>query len=145
MGLPIATAGEMGRIDARAIESYGIPSACLMETAGARAADLIWEEYGRAGLRLVVVSGKGNNGGDGFVIARHLLNLGAEVRVFTLFPPEEAEGDPGIFLKILSKMGVPIDKAVDEDGLARLTSAAAECDLVIDAILGTGFAPPARR
>ncbi len=144
MALPIATARETGRIDARAIESYGIPSSCLMETAGARAADLVWEEYGRSGLRAVVVAGKGNNGGDGFVIARHLLNMGAEVRVFILFPPEEVSGDPAIFLNAISKMGISIERAGDEDSLNRLTSAAAESDLVIDAILGTGFAAPAR-
>ncbi|MEE9239669.1 MAG: NAD(P)H-hydrate dehydratase, partial [bacterium] len=92
----------------------------------------------------LVVAGKGNNGGDGFVIARHLLNLGAEVRVFSLLPPEEASGDPAIFLKVLSKMEAVIEKAEDEDGLARLTSAAIESDLVVDAILGTGFSPPAR-
>lgn len=115
-----------------------------METAGARAADLIWDEYGRPGLRVLVVAGKGNNGGDGFVIARHLINRGAEVRVFTSFSPEEAEGDPAIFLNVLSKMGVPIEKAGDEEGLIRLAAAAAESDLMVDAVLGTGFSPPAR-
>jgi NAD(P)H-hydrate epimerase len=144
MALPISTAQEMGRVDARAIESYGIPSACLMETAGTRAADLIWEEYGRSGLRVLVVAGKGNNGGDGFVIARHLLNRGAAVRVFTLFPTEEAGGDPALFLQILSKMQSLVDVATDAEGLVRLKAAATESDVMVDAILGTGFSPPAR-
>lgn len=144
MPLPVATASEMSRVDARAIESFGIPSSCLMETAGARAANIIWEEFGRPGLRAVVVAGKGNNGGDGFVIARHLSNMGADVRVFTVMAMDEVSGDPSIFMKILLKMELPIEQAADEEGLSRLARVVSESDLLIDAILGTGFVPPAR-
>ncbi|MEE9256943.1 MAG: NAD(P)H-hydrate dehydratase, partial [bacterium] len=144
MALPIASAEEMGRVDARAIENYGIPSTSLMETAGGRAAGIIWERFGRPGLRTLIVAGKGNNGGDGFVIARYLLNLGADIRVYTLFSPEEAAGDSAIFLKILEKTGVTPVVIADEEAAAGLKSAAAHSDLVVDAILGTGFRPPAR-
>ncbi|MEE9274156.1 MAG: NAD(P)H-hydrate dehydratase [bacterium] len=144
MARPVVTAEEMGRADARAVEIFGIPSACLMETAGARAAEEIWRRFGRAGLRVAVAAGKGNNGGDGFVIARHLLNRGARVRLFTLFPPEEAEGDPAVFLGVLRKMGLEAEPAADKEGLERLAAAAGESDLLVDAILGTGFRPPAR-
>ena len=143
MALPVATAREMARVDARAIESFDIPSACLMETAGARSADAIWRRFGRPGLRILVVSGKGNTGGDGFVIARHLINRGAQVRVMTLFPPDEAAGDPGLFLSVLRKMEAPVE-GISPGEAGRLREAAAESDLVVDAILGTGFTPPAR-
>src|SRR3990172_8134070 len=133
----------MARVDARAIEEFEIPSACLMETAGARAAEAIWERFGRPGLRVLVVCGRGNNGGDGFVIARYLLNRGAQVRVMTLFPPEEASGDPAVFLGVLRKMDAPIE-GIGQGEAGRLRGAAAESDLVVDAILGTGFTPPAR-
>ncbi|HBK81653.1 MAG TPA: bifunctional ADP-dependent NAD(P)H-hydrate dehydratase/NAD(P)H-hydrate epimerase [Nitrospinae bacterium] len=144
MALPIATAEEMGRVDTRAIESFGIPSAALMETAGGRAAQIIWERFGKPGLRVLVLAGKGNNGGDGFVIARHLLNRGAAVRVMAIFPLEEASGDSAIFLSILKKMDIGIEEAGGEEGISALASAARHCDLVVDALLGTGFAPPAR-
>ncbi|MEK6711348.1 MAG: NAD(P)H-hydrate dehydratase [Nitrospinota bacterium] len=143
MSLPVAAAREMARVDARAAEEFDIPSACLMETAGGRAAGAIWERFGRPGLRVLVVCGKGNNGGDGFVIARYLLNRGAQVRVMTLFPPEEAAGDPALFLNVLRKMEAPIE-GVGPGEAGRLQAAAAESDLVVDAILGTGFTPPAR-
>jgi len=143
VALPVATAREMARVDARAIEEFEIPSACLMETAGGRAAGAIWERFGRPGLRVLVVCGRGNNGGDGFVIARYLLNRGAQVRVMTLFPPEEASGDPAVFLGVLRKMDAPIE-GIGQGEAGRLREAAAESDLVVDAILGTGFTPPAR-
>lgn len=143
MPIPVVTAQEMANIDGRAIREYGIPSACLMETAGARCAQAIWEKYGRAGLRVLIVCGKGNNGGDGFVIARHLRNFGAEVAVAALFPLREAGGDPALFLKSLQKAGTPLLE-VDEANAAALEEMAKTADLVVDAILGTGFRPPAR-
>ena len=92
MPIPVVTAHEMSNIDSRAIHEYGIPSACLMEAAGAMSARKIWEKYGRNGLRVLVACGKGNNGGDGFVIARHLSSAGAEVEVAALFSLREAAG-----------------------------------------------------
>ncbi|MDP7168893.1 MAG: NAD(P)H-hydrate dehydratase [Nitrospinota bacterium] len=144
MALPILTADEMRRVDARAIEDYGVPSSALMETAGCQAARAIWEHFGQPGLRVLVAAGKGNNGGDGFVIARHLINQGAEVCVFALFPLEEVSGDPAIFLNILNKMGASLESIENKESIARLRSAAVHSDLVVDAILGTGFSPPAR-
>ena len=144
MALPIVTAKEMARIDARAIEDFGIPSTCLMETAGSRAAAEIWARYGRPGLRVVIACGKGNNGGDGFVIARYLMNLGAKVSVFILSPPEDVTGDPAVFLKILVDMGISPKTILEGEDIAHLASAAADADIFVDAMLGTGFSPPAR-
>ena len=143
MPIPIVTAQEMSNIDNRAIQEYGIPSACLMETAGAKSAQKIWEKYGRKGLRVLVVCGKGNNGGDGFVIARYLVNAGADVDVAILFPLQAAEGDPAVFLKTLVKMQISIIE-VGEENTSELESMAKNADIMIDAILGTGFRPPVR-
>ncbi len=143
MPIPVLTAREMANVDARAIQEYGIPSACLMETAGAQCARAILERYDGPRLRVLVVCGKGNNGGDGFVVARHLLNAGARVEVAVLFSPGEAQGDPAIFLDVLEKMGVsPLE--VEEEKLSSLGAMAEAADLVVDAVLGTGFRPPAR-
>lgn len=144
MSKPLVTAEEMARIDARAIEQMGIPSACLMETAGGQMAERIWERYGKPGLRVAILAGKGNNGGDGFVIARFLANWGADVRVFTLFPAGEVSGEPQVFMEILRKMAVPIRSATDSEGIRQMMAEIAETDLVVDAILGTGFRPPVR-
>lgn len=144
MALPIVTAEEMGRVDARAIEKFGIPSAALMETAGGGAAQIIWERFGKPGLRVLVMAGKGKNGGDGFVIARHLLNRGATVRVIAIPPSREASGDPAVFLSVLKKMGVCVEEARGEESKFAIAAAAKQCDVIVDALLGTGFSPPAR-
>lgn len=144
MALPLVSAEEMRRIDGRAIDNYGIPSAALMETAGGRAAQIIWERFGKPGLRVLVVAGKGNNGGDGFVLARHLHNRGAEVSVHTLFPPEDASGDSAVFLNVLNEMSLPVESILSGEDIPRLKSAAIHSGLLVDAILGTGFTPPAR-
>lgn len=143
MPIPVVTAQEMSNIDKRAIQEYGIPSTSLMETAGVKSAQKIWEKYGRAGLRVLIVCGKGNNGGDGCVIARHLVNAGADVDVATLFPLREATGDSAVFLKSLEKMQISIIE-VEEENTSFLETITKNADLIVDAILGTGFRPPAR-
>jgi ADP-dependent NAD(P)H-hydrate dehydratase / NAD(P)H-hydrate epimerase len=78
--IPLATAEEMRRADRRATERYGVPSLVLMENAGRGAADALERALGAVrGRRVAVVCGKGNNGGDGFVLARHLLGRGARI------------------------------------------------------------------
>ena len=143
MPIPVVTAQEMSNIDNRAIQEYGIPSTCLMETAGAKSAQNIWETYGGKDFRVLIVCGKGNNGGDGFVIARHLSNAGADVDVAILFPQNEAKGDPAVFLKSLKKMEIAITE-VGEENTSRLEALVKNSDLIVDAILGTGFQPPTR-
>ena len=135
MPIPVVTAQEMSNIDNRAIQEYGIPSACLMETAGVKSAQKIWEKYGRAGLRVLIVCGKGNNGGDGFVIARHLCNSGADVDVAALFPLSEATGEPAVFLKTLEKMEISVLE-VEEKNASLLEAMTKNADLVVDAISG---------
>ena len=81
--MKIALADEMKKIDKRAIEEYGVPEILLMENAGREVA-AAFEEYlgGVSGKRICVLAGSGNNGGDAFVAARHLMNHGAQISIF---------------------------------------------------------------
>jgi hydroxyethylthiazole kinase-like uncharacterized protein yjeF len=127
------TAEEMSRADTRAQE-LGIPGGVLMERAGAAMARVALERF--APRRAVVVSGGGNNGGDGFVIARELLRSGVEVAV--LATKGEYEGDPATNLGALRNLDVRLIEG--EDIAAELGAA----DLVVDALLGTGFSGKVR-
>src|SRR5215470_6112773 len=104
--IPLATAEEMGRADRRATERYGVPGLLLMENAGRGAADALERVLGVvAGRRVLVVSGKGNNGGDGFVVARHLLGRGAWVSVWLLGRADDVRGDARVNLDALDRAG----------------------------------------
>jgi ADP-dependent NAD(P)H-hydrate dehydratase / NAD(P)H-hydrate epimerase len=127
------TAEEMSRADARAQE-LGIPGGVLMERAGAQMARVALEAFEPA--RALVVAGGGNNGGDGFVIARELRRAGTEVTV--LPTKEEYGGDPGTNLTVLRNLDV---RFVSEDELEGELDGT---DLVIDALLGTGFSGEVR-
>src|SRR5262245_13288996 len=92
--MKLVTREEMQAMDRIAIETRGIPSLDLMENAGRGVAGLIQREFPASRFSTVsVVCGKGNNGGDGFVAARHLQTLGYEVKVFLISPAEEYQGD----------------------------------------------------
>jgi hydroxyethylthiazole kinase-like uncharacterized protein yjeF len=127
------TAEEMSRADARA-QALGIPGGVLMERAGAEMARVALEAF--APRRALVVAGGGNNGGDGFVIARELYRAGAEVAV--LPTKDSYEGDPGTNLEALRALGVRF-VSVDE-----LEAELEHADLVVDALLGTGFSGEVR-
>ncbi len=129
---PLPTAEEMRATDAWAIEERGIPSLDLMERAGEGLARVVARFV--PGGRIVVVCGKGNNGGDGLVAARILRQAGREVDVLAAAPPEELRGDAAEQLRRLpGHSPVPFDAA-------RLDGAAG----VVDALLGTGATGPAR-
>src|SRR5215203_4091143 len=133
LGLKLYTAEEMSSADAGAQE-LGIPGGVLMERAGAAMAHVALERF--APRRAIVVSGGGNNGGDGFVIARELHRSGVEVAV--LATRSEYEGDPETNLEALRNLEVQFIHS--EDLAAELQDA----DLVIDALLGTGFSGEVR-
>lgn len=136
----IVTADEMKALDQAAIENYGIPGLVLMENAGIRVVDLIRRVIG--GLRgrsVTVFIGKGNNGGDGLVIARHLLNMGAGVKVLSIVNVGEISGDAAVNLNIWRKMGQKIFSVHQGDGINIVKLALMKTDLVVDAIYGTGF------
>ena len=129
----------MRALDARAIRDLGIPGPRLMDHAGTGAAALIarWLAPIR-GKRVVVVCGKGNNGGDGFVVARRLKARGAALRVLLVGRRDEVRGDAADALR---RWRGRVEEVDDSRGLAR---ALGDADLVVDALLGTGVSGPAR-
>ena len=133
--LPLYTAEQMRRADAVAIRQLSIPGAVLMERAGMAVAEFILEQFG-GDEPFVVLAGKGNNGGDGFVVARHLFHAGADVRVLAVAPAAQYRGDALTNLRIIKKMGVPVMHA--PEGAALRRELAGEC-VIVDAVFGTGF------
>jgi len=135
--MKLATAAEMRELDRRAIEDIGIPGVVLMENAGRGVVGEMLHAWGPVrGRKYDIFCGKGNNGGDGLVIARHLHNRGATVRVW-LFS-EDMKGDAGVNLKAARNMG--LDIKVISKGLKAESSSMRHSDAVIDAIFGTGLA-----
>jgi hydroxyethylthiazole kinase-like uncharacterized protein yjeF len=131
--MKLYTAQEMSRADERT-QSLGIPGGVLMERAGVGMARVALQLY--APRQALVVAGGGNNGGDGFVVARELHRAGVEVAVL---PTKDGyEGDPGTNFEILRNLGVRF-VAPDE-----LEAELGGADLVIDALLGTGFSGEVR-
>lgn len=123
-------------VDRRAVAVYGMSGLVLMENAGRGVADFLCG-LGPSGP-VVICCGKGNNGGDGFVVARHLDLRGVPVRVVLWAEPPELSGDAAVNFSILQKSGVPIEvfgKQHDHPRLARLLTGAA---WIADALLGTG-------
>jgi NAD(P)H-hydrate epimerase len=137
--LPVFTAAEMRALDARAIREFGIPGPRLMDNAGTGAAALIarWLAPIR-GKAVVVVCGKGNNGGDGFVVARRLKARGAAVRVFLVGRRAEVRGDAA---DALGRWRGRAEEVEEPSGLARALGGA---DVIVDALLGTGVSGAAR-
>jgi len=134
----LVTTDEMRAIDSRAIDGLGIPGLTLMESAGMGTVQFIESELGDpGGARIVIICGKGNNGGDGFVIARGLRDLGAEVGVYLLGKPGELTGDARTNYERLEPGSV--SELLDEGGLPDSLGEMVESELIIDAIFGTGF------
>jgi len=134
--MKLFTAEQMRFLDRISIEKIGIPGVVLMENAGRSVAELISKKYS-SDQKVYIFCGPGNNGGDGFVVARHLFNKGYEVKVFLGCPQEKVKGDAAINLKIDSNMGIEIKEITS---LSQLPSSEIEKSQVIlvDAILGTG-------
>ncbi len=131
--MKLCTASEMREIDRLAIEEHGIPSLLLMENAGAAVALRAEAVAGFDHSCFVVLCGKGNNGGDGFVAARRLWNRGHHVECRLACDPDELKGDAKTNHELARRSGIPI-VAFSSDG-----SDFAAADLIIDALLGTGF------
>ncbi len=133
----VVNAEQVREMDRRAIQEFGIPSASLMENAGAAIAQHIGERYGStAGRKVVVCCGGGNNGGDGWVAARWLHNMGAEVTVCSPFLPERLRGDVLVFADVYIQMGLP-----HRLGLAptEWDAELRQAEIIVDALLGTGL------
>jgi hydroxyethylthiazole kinase-like uncharacterized protein yjeF len=135
----ILTAAEMGAADRRTVEAFGISLESLMEAAGGAVAAFCLRQYPAVG-RITVLCGKGNNGGDGLVAARMLAAAGKAVRLVLLGRGSELKGEAA---GALARLGseVSLVEVVDEAGLK---GALAGAELLIDAVVGTGFKPPLR-
>ncbi len=143
--IKVVTAKEMQELDRRAAAEYGIPSLLLMEHAGAETArELLAAFPGALRSRVAILCGRGNNGGDGFVVARHLLNRGARVETFLLARRGEVQGDARVNLEILEKMGAAPVEVTGTGELAAVQDRVASAEVLVDALLGTGAQGPAR-
>jgi NAD(P)H-hydrate epimerase len=134
---------ELRAFDARAINELGIPGIVLMENAGRSCAQFIIETLSKIKKpKVCIFCGTGNNGGDGFVIARHLLNAGFAVTVAVCGSIAKIKSDAKINLDILTHIGLKIEQLYIEDTKtidASVTKFANEANMIIDAIFGTGL------
>ncbi|MFH1091395.1 MAG: NAD(P)H-hydrate dehydratase [Pseudomonadota bacterium] len=141
--MKFCTAAEMRRLDEKAILECGLPGVVLMENAGRGAAALVRRHFGDlAGKRVTVVAGRGNNGGDGYVMGRIFHGWGARVLIYILGLREQIKGDARINLDVVLKMGLEVVEIKDETRLDLLNLDGS--DLIIDAVLGTGLTSEVR-
>ncbi len=141
----LVTAAEMRTLDRLTIES-GTPGRVLMERAGRGATQMLlgcFPRLRRRGRRAVIVAGKGNNGGDGFVIARLLRQRGVRTEVVLLGRAADITGDAARMLRAYAGRRAPLSEITDA-GLGALQTALAGADLAVDAIFGTGLDKPVR-
>lgn len=125
-------------VDKIATDEFGIPSIVLMENAGRGVVDVLMSLESKLG-KVAIICGKGNNGGDGYVVARHLLIHGYHPTVVLLASPDELSGDAKINYEILTHCDLTIhDFSAREDLLDRLTEKLADADWLVDGLLGTG-------
>ena len=138
--MKIPTAQEMREIDKATIEWFGLPGVALMENAGRAVAEKAVSLLGEPRGKIVfIVCGGGNNGGDGCVAARWLHNCGARVKLFFAVDRSLIQGDALIHLESVLRMGVECFDITEPRSMEKARIAAAFADLVIDALLGTGF------
>jgi NAD(P)H-hydrate epimerase len=138
--MKVATAEQMQELDRKAIETYRIPGILLMENAGRGATESILASFpDLRKKKVVIIAGKGNNGGDGFVIARHLMNQGVPVKVILLTDPKSLRGDAETNHYIFNRMKGEIIPAPSTKDYQKVKRDIEKADLLIDAIFGTGL------
>ncbi len=138
--MKVLTSSEMKEIDRKTIEDIGIPGAVLMENAGIEIVRAICARVPELHKqKIVVVAGKGNNGGDGLVVARHLLNRGLLPDVLLLSAKEEVRGDAALNLRVAEGIGVKIHEVRSQADWRRARTLLSRASLIIDAIFGTGL------
>ena len=133
----------MREADRRTIDDIGIPSLVLMENAGRQAVAAMEAMYADLGERQVgVLCGRGNNGGDGFVVARTLAQRGVDVSVFLIGRVADVRGDARTNLEILGRLGITVVEVGDSQAWELHVSELTDCNLIVDAIFGTGLNAP---
>lgn len=143
--MKVLTSSQMKDIDKIAIEELGILGPILMENAGLQIVRELRVKFpGIEKEKIVIVAGRGNNGGDGLVVARHLYNQGADPLVLLLASKEEVRGDAGVNLKIAENIGVKIVEVCFPKDWNTQKRKVFQSTLLIDAIFGTGLSKPAK-
>jgi hydroxyethylthiazole kinase-like uncharacterized protein yjeF len=141
--MKILTAAETREVDRLTTERQGIPSLMLMENAGKNVAAFIKHRFTKLGRRrIVILCGKGNNGGDGFVVARHLLEMGARATVCLFADPAEVRGDAAANLKRWQDAARELRIVHDTSEWQAAKAPLASADIIVDALLGTGVRGP---
>jgi NAD(P)H-hydrate epimerase len=139
----ILTAAQMRDADRYTIDEIGIPSLVLMENAGRQVVAAIEAAYEtQLEGRVAVLCGRGNNGGDGFVVARTLLQRGIDTLVVVIGTIADVRGDARLNLDILGRLGVTVVEVADEQAWELHFSEISKCSLIVDAIFGTGLRSP---
>ena len=137
--MKVVTASQMRELDRRATEEFGIPSLLLMENAGLEAVLEMERSFPRLrASRVAIVCGRGNNGGDGFVVGRHLFDRGTSVEIFLLAKRSDVKGDARTNMEIIRKLELPLREVTTSRDLQAAREAIERADMVVDAILGTG-------
>src|SRR5881409_2736602 len=139
----VLNATQMRDADRRTIEEIGIPSLVLMENAGRQAVAAMEAVYSDLlDRQIAVLCGRGNNGGDGFVVARTLVQRGADVSVFLMGRVSDVRGDARTNLEILGRLGITVIEIADSQAWELHFSEVSDCTLIVDAIFGTGLKSP---
>jgi hydroxyethylthiazole kinase-like uncharacterized protein yjeF len=128
---------DMQQMDQYTIEKLGLPGVVLMENAGAKVVEEIMATKPSNQTKIIVLSGGGNNGGDGFVIARRLFDLGFEPSLFLMVKPEKLTGDAKIHFQVYTNRGLPYMEW-NEKEIEWFTRKLNESDIIVDSLLGTG-------
>ncbi|HEX73156.1 MAG TPA: NAD(P)H-hydrate epimerase [Candidatus Hydrogenedentes bacterium] len=136
--MKMLSAAQMREADRRCIEDLGMPGVVLMNNAG----QAVFEHI--RGGPVGVVCGKGNNGGDGFVVARLALLAGYEPRVVLVATPEDIRGDAAVFMQLYRNLGGAIEVAPDAQTATEAVRRCADCAVLVDALLGTGISGEVR-
>ncbi len=136
----ILTADEIREMDRQTIESFGLPGRVLMENAGRGAARVLMKRFPDIlSQRVAVVAGRGNNGGDGFVIARYLAHAGISVTVYLLSASSRLSGDAADNFNLLAALDIPVREITNESDFNQIKTEMAHHHIWVDAIFGTGL------
>lgn len=137
--MKVVTAEEMRNIDQYSIQKIGIPGIVLMENAGLGVVNAIDERYGESRPKVSIFAGKGNNGGDGLVVARHLVNRGYNVQTYIMAEAKAFTGDALINLQIARNMNLPSEFILSDGDFEKHKERIFSSDILIDGIFGTGL------
>lgn len=138
----LLTREQVRNVDRVAIEELGLPGIVLMENAGRGATEILLKQPNVD--RVVICAAGGNNGGDGFVIARHLMLAGYEVQIWLFSPSEKLSGDARVNYQVASRLGIPITQCDPERIDQSLEEALKSADWIVDALFGTGLSSEVR-